>query len=237
LPGFITPEASASMANETETLLPDSYFMDNRRTVYQAFEDEYPQLPSEHPRNRAFEYHCHILGYEWIPSVHAIRKLYQWDALPRFLAAALGLPSLYHFDDPYQATTLLIHQEGQGTPWHFDDNNDFTVTLLLQSPISGGDFALVPNIRSASDQNYDGLMQLFEGDERDVVTVPRHAGDMVVFQGRHSIHRVTPTLGNVPRIIAIMTFVDQPGLHAPLAVNRGAFGPKVRDVPSQAPST
>ena len=26
LPGFITPEASASMANATETLLPDSYF-------------------------------------------------------------------------------------------------------------------------------------------------------------------------------------------------------------------
>ena len=230
LPGFITPEASAVMARESETLLSQSHFMNNRRTVYQALENEYSDLPPEHPRNRAFGYRCQIIGYEWIPSSHAIRKFYQWDALPKFLAAALGLPSLYHFDDPYQATTLLIHEQGQGTPWHFDDNNDFTVTLLLQSPASGGDFELVPNIRNSHNQNYDGLMQLFEGDEREVVTVPRHAGDIVVFQGRHSIHRVTPVWGDVPRIIAVMTFVDQPGLHAPLAVNRGAYGPRVREV-------
>lgn len=228
LPGFITPEASALMAGEAEDLLPESHFMKNRRTVYQAFENECPEWPPEHPRNHALDYQCHIIGYDWIPDTCAIRKLYQSDALPRFLSAALEVPTLYHFDDAYQATTLLVHEEGEGTPWHFDDNNDFTVTLLLQSSVAGGDFELVADIRNAEDENYDGLRRLFDGDERDVVTVPRHGGEIVVFQGRHSIHRVTPVQGDVRRIIAIMTFVDQPGLHAPLEVNRGAYGPRVR---------
>ena len=230
LPGFITPEASALMAGETEDLLPNSHFMENRRTVYQAFENEYADLRPQHPRNHAFSYQCRIIGYDSIPDAHAIRKLYQWDALPRFLTAALDVPPLYHFDDPCQATALLIHEEGQGTPWHFDDNNDFTVTLLLQASVGGGDFELVPDIRSAEHENYDGLHRLFDGDEREVFTVPRHDGEIVVFQGRHSIHRVTPVQGDVRRIIAVMTFVDQPGLHAPVEVNRGAFGPKVRDM-------
>lgn len=229
LPGFITAEVSALMAAEAEGLLPESHCMENRRTVYQAYENKQPQFSPEHPRNHAFDYECRIVGYDWIPDTHAIRRLYQLAVLPRFLAAALNLLTLYHFDDRYQATSLLFHEQGQGTPWHFDDNNDFTVTLMLQASQGGGDFELVPDIRNGEDENYHGLTRLFDGDEHSVVTLPRHTGELVVFQGRHSIHRVNPVVGGVRRIIAIMTFVDQPGLHAPVEVNRGAYGPRAHD--------
>ena len=216
------------MAAQAEALLPESHFLENRRTVYLEPEGQDAAFSPEHPRNRGFGYQTRIIGCEWIPESHAIRKLYQWEALPRFLAAALNLPTLYPFDDPYQATTLLFHEEGQKTPWHFD-SHDFTVTLLLQQSVGGGNFELIPDIRTDEDENYDGLSRVFNGDERGVVTVPSYAGELVVFKGRHSIHRVTRIEGGVRRIIAIMSFVHQPGMRAPLEVNRGAYGPRVRD--------
>jgi hypothetical protein len=37
-------------------------------------------------------------------------------------------------------------------------------------------------------------------------------GDLVVFRGRNAIHRVTPTLGNVTRMLVVFAFNDQPGV-------------------------
>ena len=225
LPGFLKPEASALMTREIDGVIPQAHRLENRRTPYQAYED--PAFPPDHPRNRVFQYGSGILGYQWLPDTTAIRALYWWDALPRFLAAALSKPVLYRMEDPYQAIAVLIHNESEATPWHFDDNNDFTVTLMLQAPEAGGAFELVPGIRNDDDENYSGLQDLFEGDEQGVITVPRSAGELVVYQGRHSIHRTTPVVGPRPRILAAMTFVEQPEQRASYEVNRGAFGPKV----------
>ena len=37
-------------------------------------------------------------------------------------------------------------------------------------------------------------------------------GDLVLFRGRNSIHRVTPTEGKITRMLVVFAFNDQPGI-------------------------
>ena len=53
---------------------------------------------------------------------------------------------------------------------------------------------------------------LDEADRSGVVQVPGvSAGSLVFFNGRHSLHRVSPVVGSTPRINAILTYETQAG--------------------------
>ena len=37
-------------------------------------------------------------------------------------------------------------------------------------------------------------------------------GTLVLFRGRNSIHRVTPTIGNLKRILVVLAYNSEPGI-------------------------
>jgi hypothetical protein len=94
--------------------------------------------------------------------------------------------------------------------WHFDQT-DFVVSLALQSSTAGGDFEYVPRIRREDDERYDAVAVLLAGAEDEVVRLPMEPGTLVLFQGRYSIHRVTPIEGDVPRLVALLAYDTKPG--------------------------
>ena len=48
--------------------------------------------------------------------------------------------------------------------------------------------------------------------ERDrVVTLPMTPGTLLVFAGRHSLHRVSPIGGVTPRLVALFGYDTEPG--------------------------
>ena len=59
--------------------------------------------------------------------------------------------------------------EGGGHNGHFD-SADFVITLMLRKPEQGGDFECVPNLRSANEENYDGVHEVLKG-HRDNVQI------------------------------------------------------------------
>ena len=144
-----------------------------------------------------------------------------------FLAKVLGYPRLHPNADPYQALNVIVYEPGEQSDWHFDPDNDFTVTLLLQEAEKGGGFSLVPDIRSAADENYDGVARVLAGDETGVVTVARPPGSLVVFRGHDSLHRVATVGGARNRLVVVMCYEDRPGVVGDPAVNAAIYGPRV----------
>ena len=96
---------------------------------------------------------------------------------------------------------------GNGFPWHFDTNN-FTVTLAIQNAESGGAFEYAPNIR-AGGENFTEVRKVLDGTSDKVVTLELEPGDLQLFRGRYSLHRVAPLDGNTPRYVAIFAYVEE----------------------------
>ena len=103
-------------------------------------------------------------------------------------------------------------EAGNGFPWHFDTNN-FTVTLAIQNAETGGAFEYAPNIR-ANGENFDEVRKVLDGQSDLVVRVDLQPGDLQLFRGRNSLHRVAPLNGTTPRYVAIISYVEEPDMVA-----------------------
>jgi predicted 2-oxoglutarate/Fe(II)-dependent dioxygenase YbiX len=95
--------------------------------------------------------------------------------------------------------------------WHFD-RSEFTTTLLLQAPEQGGDFVYRSDLRSDTNQNYDGVARLLNGKDTLVKTLKLSAGTLNVFHGKNTAHKVSTIKGKRERIIAVFSYFDRPGV-------------------------
>ena len=100
--------------------------------------------------------------------------------------------------------------EGDQLQWHFDQT-DFVVSLAIQSAEAGGDFEVVPRIRSAEDECYDEVASVLAGDRSRVETLPMTPGTLLIFEGRNSLHRVSPVSGSRWRHVGLLAYDTKPG--------------------------
>ena len=76
--------------------------------------------------------------------------------MKELIEAVLDRGPIYRYADPFGALNLAVMGEGDQLQWHFDQT-DFVVSLAIQSAEAGGDFEVVPRIRSADDERYDDV--------------------------------------------------------------------------------
>ena len=89
--------------------------------------------------------------------------------------------------------------------WHFDAC-ELVASVLLRSAEFGGDFEYIPSVRSNEDDNFPYVESILNGDDELRRSVNFQPGDMVLFRGRNSLHRVTPIRGETTRLMALMSF-------------------------------
>ncbi|MDH3447731.1 MAG: hypothetical protein OEO18_06270, partial [Gammaproteobacteria bacterium] len=94
--------------------------------------------------------------------------------------------------------------------WHYD-SNDVVFSLLLQAPEAGGVFEYAPYIRSKTDENYDAVAKLLEDPGAIAVRPEIAPGNLTVFKGDLSMHRVTEVQGARKRIVALFSYDRNPG--------------------------
>ena len=84
---------------------------------------------------------------------------------------------------------------------------------MLQTPEAGGTFEYVARMRDADagEMAYDTVEAVLDG-RHPVETLAFSPGDLVLFRGRNAMHRVTPTIGAVSRLLVVFAFNDQPGV-------------------------
>jgi hypothetical protein len=108
---------------------------------------------------------------------------------------------------------LSVMNDSDYLRWHFDQT-DFVTSLAIQSAESGGNFEYVPMIRNSESENYPAVQKLLKGDLSPVVHLDNVPGTLVLFQGRYSIHRVTPIRGRRPRWIGLFGYDTKPDVNS-----------------------
>lgn len=208
LPGFLRADVIDGLVDECEALAPLGHFSQVSGTPYiEAPDTSYPE---GHPRRIAEPTSLTAVAYDLFPNDSSIRALYEWDPLMYFIAALLGRSSLYRYADPFGALNLAVMTDGDELHWHFDQT-DFVVSIAIQSSDQGGDFENAKLIRSADDEHYDDVAAVLAGQAPDRVrTEPMTPGTLMVFEGRHSMHRVTPIKGDRPRYVALLAYDTKP---------------------------
>ncbi|HEY6426603.1 MAG TPA: hypothetical protein VIX84_05170 [Acidimicrobiales bacterium] len=208
IPGFVSPSGVAALVRDADTLAPRAHPSGGQGTAYLEFPDF--SLPADHPRLQFADYRVRAVAYDITPTDSPLRRLYEWDPLTALIEAVLDRGPIYRYADPFGALNLAVMGEGDQLQWHFDQT-DFVVSLAIQSAESGGDFEVVPRIRSAGDERYDDVAAVLAGDRTRVETLPMRPGTLLVFEGRHSLHRVSPIAGTQWRHVGLLAYDTMPG--------------------------
>ncbi len=209
MPQFVRAEVVPQMAEELEQLLPLSTRYERPRNAYTLVETD-NDWPREHPRNQMHPCaYNQVLNFQ-IPNDSALRQVYYWQPLTDFLRILCGYDSFYRSDCPHLALSAKIAGRGDTDGWHYD-SNDVVFSLLLQAPEAGGQFEYAPFIRSETEENYAEVTSLYQNPGRCALRPSMAPGDLTVFKGDLSMHRVTPVEGGKKRIVALFCYDRQPG--------------------------
>ncbi|MHA1528064.1 MAG: HalD/BesD family halogenase [Alphaproteobacteria bacterium] len=221
LDGLLRPGAIATAVAEVKPLLDGASFTHRRRhNIY--FRNDLPGLAPDHPALRLCETVNHTICADQIAAT-VLMRLYEWPPFAAFLAAVMEKPALYTMVDPLARVNVMCYRDGEALNWHFD-RSEFTTTLLLQAPESGGDFEYRTGLRTDDDPNYDGVARLLEGGDPAVETLRLAPGTLNVFRGKNTAHRVTPVAGVLERIIAVFSLYERPGVVFSEAERIGFYG-------------
>lgn len=222
LPGFVRESWRDRLRAEGEEVAPLAHHETQTVNVYNTDPD--PDLPDEHPARVPLERGNAFVARDRIPAGHVIHRLYPDRGFRAFLAACVGAPELHELADPFAGLCLNVVTDGRSHPWHFD-TNEIAISLLTRAPRAGGTFEYCPDIRSADAENTDDVARVLAGRGEDLVRrLDLREGDLQLFRGRYSLHRVTTVRGPVDRHTAIFSYSARPGVVGSAVRTRQLFG-------------
>ncbi|MBW1213863.1 2OG-Fe(II) oxygenase family protein [Pantoea allii] len=210
LPDFLQPAALQAIVAEGDTQRHRAYHTQSKHNVYLMKAD--PDFSDTHPRNREVSSTKGCITDDVIAPDSPLRQLYDDALFQSFLCEVLEEEALYPYADPLSSINLHYAPHGKELGWHFD-NSSFAITLLVQKPVGGGRFQYVKDLRNADagEMNYAGVAAVLD-EQQPVDELAIEAGDLVLFRGRNSLHRVTPTEGDVTRLLAVLAYNTAPGI-------------------------
>ncbi len=227
IPDFVSASALESMATEARALQGDAYHNNSLRNCYLHRQLD-PAFDDHHARNLQDRSSTRMIAYDQIPSSSALKTFYHHEAVRSLIAEIVGQGELFDNKDPYQPANYVCYQNGDESSWHFDADNSFTMTLMIQAADHGGLFEMSPQTRSDADQNYDHVAQVLNGERDDtIVSIGREPGALCIFKGSNSLHRVTPVEGSTLRFMGVFVYEFSPGVVGDPEVNATIYGPRV----------
>jgi len=210
LTGFLSDSAINMAIEEGKRKQDLAYYSKGGHNVFLKPSDL--DFDIEHPRNKQVQSSKGCITDDQIDTSSPLRTLYDSNDFRLFLASVLGEQKLYNYSDALSSINLHYASEGQELGWHFDESS-FATTLLLQSPKAGGVFEYIGNMRDADmgEMNYEGVADVLAGKCESKV-LHAGAGTLILFRGRNAIHRVTPTEGDITRMLVVLAYNSKPNV-------------------------
>jgi len=221
LPGFVHRDGLERLAQDARALAAQAYRSAGKGTPYLELPDT--SFPVDHPRRHLGAFAVGVIAYDQFPADSSLRRLYEWNPMMEFIAAVLERGKLYRYADPLGALNVAVMGEGDLLQWHYDQT-DFVVSLAIQSSESGGDFEVAPRIRSQAEEHYERVAKVLAGASDEVVRLPMTPGTLLIFEGRHSIHRVSPVCGKTDRLVGLLAYDTKPGTVSTELLRRARYG-------------
>ena len=208
LKGFVKPEAVELLRQEADSVNDKGHRSFNRTNPY--FTQDDPSLPEDDPRRSFYDRSNNFISADNFSHEGPLRVIHDFPAFDPFIRDCLQEEKFYRYADPLADVIINMAEEGCGFPWHFDTNN-FTVTLAIQNAKGGGEFEYAPNIRTGG-ENFGEVRKVLDEKSDRVVSLKLEPGDLQLFKGRYSLHRVAPLTGPTPRYVAIFSYVEEPDM-------------------------
>jgi len=210
LPEFLTDWAVESIRADGVTHQDQAFYTSSSHNVY--LSPNNPEYSATHARNRQIISSKGCITTDQIPPNSALHALYGATEFKQFLCSVLGEQALHEYADDLSSINLHYAAAGQELGWHFD-NSSFAITLLVQQPEAGGVFEYSKDLRDSAnnDMNYDGVTSVLDG-QKNISTLSMDPGCLVLFRGRDSMHRVTPTEGEITRMLVVLAYNAEPGV-------------------------
>ncbi|WP_342777689.1 HalD/BesD family halogenase [Roseovarius arcticus] len=205
---FLTSSGIGALTSEADSVSGNGHSSFNRTNVY--FTKDDPSLPSDDPRRQFFDRSNSFVPADNFSKTGPLRTIQDSKGFDRFIQDCLQEEEFYRYADPLADVIINKAKEGNGFPWHFDTNN-FTVTLAIQNADQGGAFEYAPRIREG-DENFAEVSRVLNGTSDKVKVLNLEPGDLQIFRGRYSLHRVAPLIGQRPRYVAIFSYVGEPNM-------------------------
>jgi len=204
LDNFLLQKSLNNIQKEAKALHPKTYYCSQKHTV----------LLTKKNKNITYNDPCNIevisdkgcVPNDLIPSNSYLKKLYSSINFTKFIEKILGVKKIYPYKDKLSSINYNYYEKGQQLGWHFD-NASFAITLMIQSPDSGGVFQFISKGRKF-EKNYinKNLIKSVLVDNYNVKELSVCPGTLVLFYGRNYLHRVTPVTSNKSRILVTLNY-------------------------------
>ena len=208
IPNFILPESLKIMNVELEKQIHE-VFMSNKSINPYLYSKDDSSLPKNHPKRTFMKRDNGYLNSNLFKKSSEMKFLYEQDELLKFVSECLGVSPIYRWADPLACHAYNVMRPNGILPWHFD-SCEFTLSLMIQKPEKGGIFEYCPFIRKPGNENFDEVKKVLDGDRTRVHQLKLEPGDLQIFKGRFTLHRVTKVEGNKPRYLCIPAYVLDP---------------------------
>ncbi len=208
LKGFLTQDGVDALRQEADSVADRGHRSFSRTNAY--FTKDDPTLRADDPRRQFFERSNAFIPADNFAKDGALRSIHDFDGFDGFIQDCLQESRFFRYADPLADVIVNMADEGNGFPWHFDTNN-FTVTLAIQNAEAGGAFEYAAGIREG-DENFAEVKRVLDGTSDHVTVLELEPGDLQLFRGRYSLHRVAPLKGKTPRYVAIFSYVEEPDM-------------------------
>lgn len=221
LPGFFEPGLS-SMRRDATRCAPHAYIKERYGNPYSSADD--PNLPDNHPVRIFLKRSQGFVAGDQISETSTLKRAYRNPDFRNFVGECLGLGTIHEYADPLGCLVVNVIRGNAEHPWHFD-TNEFVVSTVVQAPEAGGEFEYCPNIRSPEQENFERVSRVIRNEDRSAVrALALLPGDIQLFQGRYSLHRVTPVKGARARLSVIFSYSMKPGMIATADRSKHLFG-------------
>ena len=222
LKGFLSPKGIHALTQEAESVSNLGHKSKGRTNVY--FTQDDLTLPADHPKRQFFDRSNNFIAADNFKATGPLRQVHDTHGFDDFIRSCLGEKedAFFRYADPLADVIINMAEEGNGFPWHFDTNN-FTVTLAIQNAEEGGAFEYAPGIRTDG-ENFDEVARVLDGTSDCVTVLELEPGDLQLFRGRYSLHRVAPLKGKRPRYVAIFSYVSEPDMVGSIERTKQLYG-------------
>ena len=222
LPNFLNEQIIKYLVEEGSDAQNMAFFSNSTHNVYLTKNNL--ELDDDHIFNRQVVSSKGCITDDQIPQISPLKTLYNSEIFREFLASVLGEKKLYEYADGLSSINVHYASEGEELGWHFD-NSSFAITLLLQAPEAGGSFEYIKDLRDseAGEMNFEGVKLLLDGITKPEV-LKVEPGTLVLFRGKNSIHRVTPTRGSKTRMLVVLAYNTKPGISLSKSAQMTFFG-------------
>jgi len=207
LSNFIKSDSIQRMKDEVDKKLSKIYFTNDKHNPYFTKDDK--MLTENHPKRIFSVRQSGYLNSDNLEKDSDLNKFYDLEAMLKFVSDSLEVFPLYKWADPLGKNPYSVMHTNHYFPWHFD-GNEFTLSILVQKAEKGGLFEYAPDIRSKDNENFEEVTKVLKGDRKKVKSLDLKPGDLQIFKGRFSMHRVTKIEGKISRYIALPCYVKDP---------------------------